>query len=198
MGHVLGSAVLAIGMLLLPAAPAAAHGDRIKLEVAGDGANGVTVLARYDDGHPVDDRILRLVLTATGDSGRRAGPIQLNPAAEGRGFYSSGPVLAPGRWTVVVTAPALDATRTTATIDTRPPQTALPPAAAGPDRAEAPDGGGWAWWVIGLLAAVGAVVGGLVLAARSRSALRTSVPQPTGAGLLPPDHRGAGPDAGER
>jgi hypothetical protein len=174
MGRVLGAAVLAIGMLLLPAAPAAAHGDKIKLEVAGDGANGVTVLARYDDGHPVDDRILRLVLTATGDSGRRAGPIQLNPAPEGRGFYSSGAVLAPGRWTVVVTAPALDATRTTATIDTRPPQTARPPAAAGPDRGGAADGdGGRAWWMIGLLAVVAVVVGGLVLAARSRSAPRT-------------------------
>ena len=158
-------------MLLLPAAPAAAHGDKIKLEVAGDGANGVTVLARYDDGHPVDDRILRLVLTATGDGGRTAGPIQLNPAPEGRGFYSSGAVLAPGRWTVVVTAPAPDATRTKATIDTRPPQTARPPAAAGPDRAEGADGdGGRAWWMIGLLAAVAVVVGGLVLAARRRSA----------------------------
>jgi hypothetical protein len=173
MGRVLGAAVLAIGMLLLPAAPAAAHGDKIKLEVAGDGANGVTVLARYDDGHPVDDRILRLVLTATGDGGRRAGPIQLNPAPEGRGFYRSGAVLAPGRWTVVVTAPALDATRTKATIDARPPQTARLPAAAGPDPTEADGDGGRAWWMIGLLAAVAVVVGGLVLAARSRSAPRT-------------------------
>jgi hypothetical protein len=66
-----------------PGHPAAAHGDKVKLDVAGDGANGVTVLARYDDGHPVDDRILRLLLTGTGDGGRRTGPIQLNPATEG-------------------------------------------------------------------------------------------------------------------
>jgi hypothetical protein len=174
MGRVLWSAALAIGMLLLPAAPAAAHGDKIKLEVAGDGANGVTVLARYEDGHPVDDRVLRLVLTATGDGGRRAGPIQLNPAPEGRGFYSSGAVLAPGRWSVVVTAPALDATRAGATIDTRLPQTARPPAAAAPDRTGAADrDGGRAWWMIGLLAAVAVVVGGLVLATRGRRATRT-------------------------
>jgi hypothetical protein len=171
MGRVLATA-LAIGvLLLLPAAPAAAHGDKIKLEVAGDGANGVTVLARYDDGHPVDDRVLRLVLTATGDGGRRAGPIQLNPSPEGRGFYSSGAVLAPGRWTVTLTAPDPDVTRTEATIDTRPPQTAPPPAVAGPERAEGTDrGGGRAWWMAGLLAAVTVVLAGLVLAVRRRSA----------------------------
>jgi hypothetical protein len=174
MGRVLGAAVLAVAVLLVPAAPAAAHGDKIKLDVAGDGANGVTVLARYDDGHPVDDKILRLVLTATGDAGRRAGPIQLNPAAEGRGFYSSGALLAPGRWTVVVTAPASNAPRTSATIDTRPPQTALPPAAARPERAEGADrDGAGAWWISGLLVAVAVVVGGLVLAARRRSAAPT-------------------------
>lgn len=173
MRRVLGAAVLAACALLLPAAPAAAHGDKIKLEVAGDGANGVTVLARYDDGHPIDDRILRLVLTATGDAGRRAGPIQLNPAGEGRGFYSSGAVLAPGRWSVIVTAPGPLASRTEATIDTRRPQTALPPAAAAPERADGADrDGGRAWWMIGLLAAV-AAVGGLVLAARRRRATPT-------------------------
>jgi hypothetical protein len=164
----LAAAVLAVGVLMLPAAPAAAHGDKIKLEVAGDGADGVTVLARYDDGHPIDDRILRLVLTATGEAGRRAGPIQLNPGTEGRGFYRSGAVLAPGRWAVVVTAPAPHAARVEATIDSRPPQTPLPPAAAGPERTEGADGWGRAWWMIGLLAAV-AVAGGLVLAARRRS-----------------------------
>ena len=177
MGRVLGMAVLAIGVLLLPAAPAAAHGDKIKLEVAGDGANGVTVVARYDDGHPVDDRILRLVLTATGDGGRRAGPVQLNPAAEGRGFYSSGAVLAPGRWTVIVTAPAPDATRTKATIDTRPPQTARPPAAAGPEPTEGADrDGGRPWWLIGLLAAVAVIAGGFVLAARRRAMVHGQAP----------------------
>jgi hypothetical protein len=169
------AAVLAMGGLLLPAAPAAAHEGKIKLEVAGDGANGVTVLARYADGHPVDDRILRLVLTAKGDGGRTAGPVQLAPATEGRGFYSSGAVLAPGRWTVTVAAPAPNATRARATIDTRPPQTARPPAAAGPERSDGPPGdGGPAWWLIGLFVAVAAVAGGLVFVAWRRSATPTS------------------------
>jgi hypothetical protein len=171
MRRVLAAAVLAIGVSLVPAAPAAAHGDKIKLEVAGDGADGVTVLARYHDGHPVDDRILRLVLTATGEGGRAAGPTQLDPAAEGRGFYSSGAVLAPGRWTVTVTAPAPNAARGTATIVTRPRQTAPPPAAAGETRTGEPPGdGGRGWWLIGLFVAVAAVAGGLVAAARRRSA----------------------------
>ncbi|HEU5109692.1 MAG TPA: hypothetical protein VFT95_14215 [Micromonosporaceae bacterium] len=173
MGRVLGAAVLAVGVLMLPAAPAAAHGDKIKLEVSGDGANGVTVLARHDDGHPIDDRILRLVLTATGDGGRRAGPVQLNPAAEGRGFYSSGAVLTPGRWNVVVTAAGPPAARAQATIETRPPQTALPAAATDPEGDEGADrDGGRTWWIIGLLVAL-TVVGGLVLAARRRSATPT-------------------------
>jgi hypothetical protein len=177
MQRVLAATALAIGVLSLPAAPAAAHGAKIKLELAGDGANGVTVLARYDDGHPVDDKILRLVLTATGDGGRAAGPMQLDPAAEGRGFYSSGAVLAPGRWTVTVTAPAPNAARVKAAIDTRPPQTALPPAAAGPERTDVTNGdggtrggGGRAWWLTGLFVAAAAVAGGLVFAARRRSA----------------------------
>ena len=91
----------AFAVLLFGAAPAAAHGGKIKLEVAGDGATGVTVRALYQsDGHPVEDKVLRLTLTATGDGGRTAGPFDLGPAAEGRGFYSSGAVLTPGRWTV--------------------------------------------------------------------------------------------------
>jgi len=167
------AAVLAIGVLLLPATPAAAHSGKIKLEVAGDGATGVTVLARYEDGHPVDDRILRLVLTAKGDGGRAAGPVQLEPATEGRGFYNSGAVLAPGRWTVTVAAAAPNATSASVTIDARPPQTARPPAAAGPERTEDTDGdGGAAWWLIGLFVAVAAVAGSLVFARRRRSATR--------------------------
>jgi hypothetical protein len=172
------AAVLAIGVLMVfPTAPAAAHGDKIKLDLAGDGASGVTVRALYEDGHPVDDKILRLVLTATGDGGRLAGPMQLNPTTEGRGFYTSGAVLAPGRWTVVVTAPAPNATRAEATVDARPQQTAPPPAAADPADAGRTDrDGGRTWWIVGLLAAVGITGGGLLFAVRRRSTTPTRVP----------------------
>ena len=86
------AALAAALVTLVPGPPALAHGGAITLDVAGDGAGGVTVRAVYeDDQHPVEEG-LRLVLTATGEGGRAAGPIQLNPAAEGRGFYTSGAV----------------------------------------------------------------------------------------------------------
>jgi hypothetical protein len=178
-------------VVLLPCAPAGAHGGKVSLEVAGDGAAGVTVRAKYADGHPVGDRILRLVLTATGDGGRTAGPIQLNPAGEGRGFYASGNVLGPGRWAVVVTAPAADNARAEAVVETRAPQTAPPSAGAGTgtkagaggasakagangaggaaDRARGGTNGGAAgWWLLATTLVVAAAAGLLVAARRSR------------------------------
>lgn len=165
--------VLAAGVLaLLPIQPAAAHGRGIELTVAGDGAAGVTVLARYADGHPVDDQPLRLVLTASGEGGRSTGAVQLSPAPEGRGFYASGAVLTPGRWTVVVTAPAPSPARATVTVHARADQTPVPPVTAGPKPAAggagAERGGRWVWWVIGLALGGSVIVGGLVLASRRR------------------------------
>ncbi|MEU3458067.1 hypothetical protein ABZ671_31435 [Micromonospora sp. NPDC006766] len=159
----------ALPLLLLPALPAAAH-DGLKLEVAGDGATGVTVRATYLDGHPVEDVALRLVLTATAEDGQSAGPVQLSPAGEGHGFYSSGPVLTPGRWQVTVTGP--DPTvRAAATVEARAAQSAPPaePVAvtgSESDGGTEPDGGSL-WWVVGGIAAV-ALVGAGVLFARRR------------------------------
>ncbi|MEU8265320.1 hypothetical protein AB0C02_32555 [Micromonospora sp. NPDC048999] len=158
----------ALPLLLLPASPAAAH-EGLKLEVAGDGATGVTVRATYLDGHPVEDTVLRLVLTATGEGGRSAGPVQLNPAAEGRGFYSSGPVLSPGRWQVNVTGPDPTA-RAAATVEARAAQSAPPaePVAAtgaDPDGGTEP-GGGSLRWVVGGVATVALAGAGVLLARR--------------------------------
>lgn len=158
----------ALPLLLLPALPAAAH-EGIKLDVAGDGATGVTVRATYRDGHPVEDVLLRLVLTATGEGGRSAGPVQLNPADEGRGFYSSGPVLTPGRWQVTVAGPDPNV-RAAATVEARAAQSA-PPAAPVAATAPEPDGGpepagGWLWWLVGGAAAVALAGTGLLLTRR--------------------------------
>ncbi|MGN9907026.1 hypothetical protein ACTMTJ_05645 [Phytohabitans sp. LJ34] len=151
-------AVLAVVPLLAlwPAAPAAAHGGPLVLDVAGDGATGVTVRATYKkDGHPVADQVLRLVLNATGEGGRKVGPVQLNPANEGQGFYTSGPVLTPGRWTVVVVAPEPNAGKAEAAIEARVAQTAPPPAPA----SDTSDGGGtWRWWVAGAALFLGTVI----------------------------------------
>jgi hypothetical protein len=168
------AALAAVPLLALwPAAPAAAHGGPVVLDVAGDGATGVTVRATYkQDGHPVEDRVLRLVLNATADGGRRVGPVQLNPANEGQGFYTSGAVLTPGKWTVVVTSPAPYPGKGEAAVEARAAQTAPPPApAAEPTGA----GGAWRWWVAGGALFLGAVI---ALALVGRHRMRTLAGRP--------------------
>ena len=154
-------------LALWPAAPAAAHGGPVVLDVAGDGATGVTVRAVYkQDGHPVEDRVLRLVLNATGEGGRRVGPVQLNPANEGQGFYTSGAVLTPGKWTVVVTSPEPNAGRAQAAVEARAAQSA-PPADPSTDRGDGDGSGTWRWWVAGAALFLGTVIA-LALVGRHR------------------------------
>ncbi|TDC44307.1 hypothetical protein E1166_00490 [Micromonospora sp. KC213] len=152
-------------LALWPTAPAAAHGGPVVLDVAGDGATGVTVRATYKDGHPVEDRVLRLVLHATGDGGRKIGPLQLNPANEGQGFYASGAVLTPGRWTVAVTSPEPNPGKAQATVQARAPQSAPPRQATAPRPDEAGGGGTGRWWLVGGALLLGAVAA-LALTAR--------------------------------
>jgi hypothetical protein len=159
----LATVVLAAALtVLVPAAPAAAHDGPVTLEVAGDGAGGVTVRAVFTkDRHPVEDGV-RLVLTATGEGGRTAGPIQLNQAPEGRGFYASGTVLTPGEWTVTVSAPQPHPGKATVTVtariaQTRPAEPLAPPV----DRGGGSLPYGWLWWLLGgvlVVALLGATV----------------------------------------
>ncbi|RIV38679.1 hypothetical protein [Micromonospora radicis] len=149
------------GLLLavLATTPAAAHGDKLKLTVAGDGADGVTIQASYADGHHLDKPV-RLVLTATGSEGRTVGPVQLEPATEGQGFYTTGPILSPGEWKVRVTAPAPHTGAATAQVQARVAQTpAVAPVAdtRDADSASTENSGGAApgWW---LAVAVGVAV----------------------------------------
>ncbi|HEY0638502.1 MAG TPA: hypothetical protein VGD67_12710 [Pseudonocardiaceae bacterium] len=107
------------------AAPASAHVGPLTLRVAGDGATGVTVTAVHADGHPLD-AVVRMSLTASGPNGQVVGPLELLPAGEGKGFYNSGPILEPGRWTVRVTAPEPTPGTAEATVDAR---AGAPPAA---------------------------------------------------------------------
>lgn len=169
-----GAAAVLVGLLLaiLPAAgPAWAHNGKLKLEVAGDGATGVTVQARHADGHRLDT-LVRLVLTATAAGGRTVGPLQLEPAGEGQGFYASGPILAPGSWRVTVRAPAPHTSKVTVEVQARAAQSApaqvAPVSAAkrgGPAQAEP----SWRWWPAGLgVVAALAVVTMVVLAVRRR------------------------------
>jgi hypothetical protein len=154
------AAVCAGAVLALVPGPAYAHDGPVTLDVAGDGAGGVTVRAVFTrDRHPVEDGV-RLVLTATGEGGRTVGPIQLNPSPEGRGFYSSGPVLTPGAWQVSVTAPEPHPGKAVATVEARVAQQ-MPPAPPAERDAGSPLTGrlGWLWWLGGAVLVV------LVLAA---------------------------------
>ncbi len=157
--------VLAVGLMaLVPGTPAFAHEGPVTLEVAGDGATGVTARATYkEDGHAVDG--VRLVLTATGEGGRTVGPLQLAPAPEGRGFYTSGAVLTPGAWEVTVTAPSPNPGKATVRVTARAAQIA-PPAPVAPNRREPAGRFGWVWF---LAAAVLVVAVLATVTARSRA-----------------------------
>ncbi|MFF5181697.1 hypothetical protein ACFY2Q_27020 [Micromonospora sp. NPDC000316] len=147
---VVTAVLVGLVLALLSTGPAAAHGGKLKLEVAGDGAEGVTIQATYGDGHRLDKPV-RLVLTGTGPDGQKLGPLQLEPAPEGQGFYSSGPVLSPGRWRVTVTAPAPNPGKAAAEIQATVAQTAPAPApVAMTAAADTPRGRGvgGGWWPI--------------------------------------------------
>ncbi|MBW4703258.1 MULTISPECIES: hypothetical protein [unclassified Micromonospora] len=155
------AALVVAALVTLPAGPAAAHGGKVKLTVAGDGAGGVTVMAVYADGHRLDQPV-RLTVTAEGEGGRTAGPVQIEPSGEGQGFYSSGPLLSPGDWRVTVRAPAPYQSTATAQVQARVAQSPSPVAATlPPTGGDADDGfGGWPW-LAGALAVV--VVAGSTL-----------------------------------
>ncbi|MFY1634309.1 hypothetical protein ACN27F_13680 [Solwaraspora sp. WMMB335] len=163
----------AVVTAVVAAAPAAAHDRNLDLTVAGDGATGVTVQATHTDGHQLDT-VIRLVLTATAQDGRIVGPLQLEPAGEGKGFYASGPVLTPGAWRVTVTAPAPYAG--TATVDVRAAPAQSPPVAAAPpaesDGSPSVGAGWWRWWPAWLGVLVGAGLALAVPVARRRGTRR--------------------------
>lgn len=169
------AAAVVAGLLLaiLPAAgPAVAHDKKLKLQVAGDGATGVTVQAGHADGHPLDGAV-RLVLSATGANGRKVGPLQLQPAGEGQGFYTSGPVLAPGDWRVTVSAPAPYSGGATAEVRAKAAQSAPPQAAPVAARKDGPASGGFSWWWLGALGVLAAVaIAGTLWAAGRRARTR--------------------------
>ncbi|MFI5929836.1 hypothetical protein ACIA3K_28215 [Micromonospora sp. NPDC051543] len=157
--------LVGLALTLVAAAPAAAQGakaaqaaqaDKLKLVVAGDGAEGVTIQATYPDGRRLD-RMVRLVLTATGPDGQKVGPVQLEPQPEGQGFYSSGPVLTAGTWKVKVNSPAPLPGEATATVQARAAQSPPEPVAV---TKTADDAGGPGWWPY---AAAGLVVVALAM-----------------------------------
>ncbi|MFK3981214.1 hypothetical protein ACI2K4_12640 [Micromonospora sp. NPDC050397] len=156
-------------LLLLGGTPASAANDgKLTLQVAGDGATGVTIRAGYADGHELTN-LVRLVLRATNDNGDVVGPIQLNPSGEGQGFYTTGPVLSPGRWQVTVSSPAPNPAEVTVAVEAKAEQSAPKPAPATSVALPEQTGlGAGVWWLIGSALLI-AAAGSAVLLARSRN-----------------------------
>ncbi|WP_407317138.1 hypothetical protein UQW22_11580 [Isoptericola halotolerans] len=87
------------------AMPAVAHGGDLKVDLGTDGAGGIDASVTWaGDGHPVEETV-DLTVTAVSDDGEEVGPIQLQSASEGVGWYRSEPgVLSEGHWTITATA----------------------------------------------------------------------------------------------
>ncbi|WP_328533447.1 hypothetical protein OG836_29605 [Micromonospora zamorensis] len=167
---VLAAVLVGLALTLFSAAPAAAQADKLRLTVAGDGAEGVTIQAVYADGRRLD-QVVRLVLTATGPDGQKVGPVQLEPQPEGQGFYSSGPVLSAGKWKVTVKSPAPLQSEATATVQARvaqSPPVPAPVAVTTPDRTAGAGAGWWPFAAAGLVL-VAAAMGVAMLFGRRRT-----------------------------
>ncbi|WP_433313208.1 hypothetical protein ACQP0U_28965 [Micromonospora sp. CA-269861] len=148
----------------------AAQADKLKLTVAGDGAEGVTIQATHTDGRRLE-QVVRLVLTATGPDGQRIGPVQLDPQPEGHGFYSSGPVLSAGKWKVTVKSPAPLQSEATATVQARAAQSPPAPEPVAVTKPADAAGGAAGWWPFAAagLVLVAAAMGVAMLFGRRRS-----------------------------
>jgi len=150
--------VVAAGVLSFGAAlPAAAHGGDIILTITPDGEGGITLTPVFEgDGHPVED-IIDPVLTATSDSGKKVGPVQLVSSAEGVGVWvTESPVLDEGHWEVTVSITKPSEATVTTEMDVVPleapveVETGMPGASDGDGDAQGPP--------VVLIAAIAAIV----------------------------------------
>jgi hypothetical protein len=115
--------MVAFLLAVVTAGPAGAHGGPIKLEVQGDGGQGVNATVTYqNDGHMVTDEVV-LNYTAMAADGQTVGPFRMIASAEGQAFYRSEKPLAVGNWTVTVTASKPSAAQKTVSVMSA----ALPP-----------------------------------------------------------------------
>jgi hypothetical protein len=146
---VLAALVTVLAWLAASAGPAAAHGGDLVVEVAGDGGNGIGLVATWkDDGHPVGPEV-RFDMTASraGGPAESVGPLEVPLSNEGSGFRSLPNVLTAGEWTVTVVATGAGVTADTPGARTEVavtvPEDAVPSATTG-GGTDDPDGAGTA------------------------------------------------------
>ncbi|MGW6919665.1 hypothetical protein ACWGB8_38620 [Kitasatospora sp. NPDC054939] len=148
--HRLAAALgLAAAAVLLGAAPAAAHGDTITLEIPGQDNGHVTTVATWDnDRDPVTEEFAGTLSAASSD-GRTAGPWRLVPITGRPGAYTTREILPAGHWkvTVVCAFPTLGRGERELDVEpaviTDPPMQGPPatgPTATGPTAAPRPSG----------------------------------------------------------
>lgn len=108
--------MVALLLAIVTAGPASAHGGPIKLEVQGDGGQGVNATVTYqNDGHMVTDEVV-LNYTAIATDGQTVGPVRMIASAEGQAFYMSEKPLPVGNWTVTVTTSRPSAAQKTVSV----------------------------------------------------------------------------------
>ncbi|WP_286217362.1 hypothetical protein [Paraoerskovia sediminicola] len=128
-------ALLTCAAHLALSGPAAAHGGELQVDIGTDGAGGIdAVVVWAGDEHPVEETV-DLVVSAVSDDGEEVGPIQLQSASEGVGWYRSEPgILGEGHWTLTTTATEPEEYEGVTEIDVVPAPTPEPVAAeAGPE-----------------------------------------------------------------
>ncbi|WP_162893058.1 hypothetical protein [Microbacterium halotolerans] len=152
------------------AAPAAAHGGELQIDLGTDGAGGIDALVVWaGDEHPVEESV-DIKIAAVSDDGEEVGPVRLESAPEGVGWYTSEPgLLGEGHWTVTATTTEPQEHETTTELDVaappeppaeNPPAAAEDEASAQQDEAAEASGGlgagtAWLWGGIGVVTLVG-------------------------------------------
>ncbi|MFG3054888.1 hypothetical protein ACGFZP_28600 [Kitasatospora sp. NPDC048239] len=97
-------AVLALAgaAVLAPVVPAAAHGDTVHLEVAGQDGGHITTVATWENDHdPVTEEFAGTLAAASAD-GRSAGPWRLVAVPGRPGAYTTREILPAGHWRITV------------------------------------------------------------------------------------------------
>lgn len=183
--------LLAFGLAVGPAAaaPAAAHGGKIDVELGTDGAGGISAAVTWAaDGHPVEESAV-VVVRGVSDTGEKIGPVTLVSASEGVGWYRSEPALLDeGHWTLTARVKEPRKAEVEVEVDVAPP--AAPPSEPAPSESSGPvaeeitadaagaasagdgsssSGGlpGWSGWAVGVLVAAAGVAVVVVLRRRT-------------------------------
>ncbi|MEV7598353.1 hypothetical protein AB0O91_13340 [Kitasatospora sp. NPDC089797] len=98
----LASLALAAAAVLPAAAPAAAHGDTVHLDVAGQQNGRVSTVATWENDHDPVTEDFAGTLSATAADGRTVGPWRLVAVPDRPGTYTTRELLPAGHWKISV------------------------------------------------------------------------------------------------